>query len=129
MDAIYEYKLIDTQGRPELNCALLYTVDVAFIAIYTLVKSFMTTETLCAGVLLGKLLGDEGEIFGCDVFIMPSIVFSGVFHYWNLVPYWLFFYNGIREILYSKTDFISLQSLPKGNSIIVQFNYYQIPSH
>ena len=57
----------------------------------------MTTETLFAVVLLGKLLGDEGETFGCDLFIMPSIVFSRVMHYLNFVVKFYFFSSSYQK--------------------------------
>ena len=58
-----------------------------------------------------KLLGNEGEIIGCDLFIMPSIVFSRVIHYLNFVR---------CEILF----FLFILPKVKGffNSIIVKFH-------
>ena len=61
---------------------------------------------------MGKLLGDEGEIIGCDLFIMPSIVFSRVIHYINFVRCEILFF--FLHLTKSKGDF--------------QFNYCQIPS-
>ena len=46
---------------------------------------------------MGKLLGDEGEIIGCDLFIMPSIVFSRVMHYLNFVVKFYFFSSSYQK--------------------------------
>jgi len=47
--------------------------------------------------LMGKLLGDEGEIIGCDLFIMPSFVFSRVIHYLNFVVKFYFFCSSYQK--------------------------------